>query len=50
MINHCRIWDGEAFELLNRASVRLSPDQPLTSTIRLHTLVLFALSSERTRC
>jgi hypothetical protein len=49
VINHGQIWDGEAFEVLTPAAERLSSAHPLAATILLRTLVLFALSSGRTR-
>ena len=49
VINHGLIWDGGAFEVLTPAAERLSSGHPLAATILLRTLVLFALSSGRTR-
>jgi hypothetical protein len=49
VINHGQIWDGEAFEVLTPAAERLSSAHPLAATILLRALVLFALSSGRTR-
>ena len=49
VMNHGQIWDGEAFEVLTPAAERLSSAHPLAATILLRALVLFALSSGRTR-
>jgi len=42
-------WDGEAFDVLATAAERLSPSHPLAATILLRSMVVFALSSGRTK-
>jgi hypothetical protein len=46
---HCGHWDGEAFEVCSPAAERLSTAHPLAAIILLRSMVLFALSSGRSR-
>lgn len=43
------LWDGEAFDVLAPAAERLAANHPLAATILLRSMVLFALSSGRSK-
>lgn len=49
VIHYSHSWDGEAFAVLAPAAERLSSGHPLAATILLRTMVVFALSSGRTK-
>lgn len=49
VIQHSQVWDGEAFEVLAPAAERLSSSHPLAATMLLRSMVLFALSSGRSK-
>ncbi len=49
VIEHGAEWDGEAYEICSPAAERLSADQPLAATVLLRAMVVFALSSGRTK-
>ncbi len=49
VLNHSSHWDGEAFDVLSPAADRLSINHPLAATVLLRSMVVFALSSSRTR-
>lgn len=48
-IAHCRHWDGEAYEIYERAAERLCADHPLAATVLLRVMVVFALATGRTK-
>jgi hypothetical protein len=48
-IAHCRHWDGEAYEIYERAAERLCADHPLAATVLLRVMVVFALATGRSK-
>jgi hypothetical protein len=48
-IAHCRHWDGEAYGIYEPAAERLCADHPLAATLLLRVMVVFALSSGRSK-
>jgi hypothetical protein len=49
VIRHGQAWDGEAFEVYAPAAERLSGSHPLAATTLLRAMVVFALSSGRSK-
>jgi hypothetical protein len=49
VIRHSQTWDGEAFAVYAPAAERLSGSHPLAATILLRAMVVFALSSGRSK-
>jgi len=49
VLTHGPDWDGEAYEILAPAAERLSTEQPLAATVLLRAMLVFALSTGRTK-
>ena len=49
VLAHGPDWDGEAYEILGPAAERLSSEQPLAATLLLRSMLVFALSTGRTK-
>jgi hypothetical protein len=49
VLAHGPDWDGEAYEILAPAAERLSAEQPLAATVLLRAMLVFALSTGRTK-
>jgi hypothetical protein len=49
VIEHCQDWDGDAYEIYEPAAERLSGDHPLAATLLLRSMVVFALSMDRSK-
>ena len=49
VIEHCLEWDGDAYEIIEPAAERLSADYPLAATLLLRSMVVFALSMDRSK-
>lgn len=49
VIEHCRDWDGDAYEIYEPAAERLSADHPLAASLLLRAMVVFALSMGRSK-
>ena len=49
VIEHCEAWDGDAYEIEEPAAERLSADYPLAASLLLRAMVVFALSTGRSR-
>jgi hypothetical protein len=49
VLTHGADWDGESYEILAPAAERLSAEQPLAATVLLRAMLVFALSTGRTK-
>lgn len=49
VLTHGPDWDGESYEILAPAAERLSAEQPLAATVLLRAMLVFALSTGRTK-
>jgi hypothetical protein len=49
VIEHCHDWDGDAYEIYEPAAERLSADHPVSASLLLRSMVVFALSMGRSK-